>query len=142
TLRELPRAGDARRPSPALARSPEVTYRELAGPGALRYVVRAGDMATLSTAVLAGAARRLGRPLGHLRDLPEDEVLVLPPEEQYLVATGRTYFRGLGFDDLRRLQLDLETTGLDPVRDRIFVVALRDPGSATEILEARGDEPR
>jgi hypothetical protein len=41
-------------------------------------------------------------------------VLVLPPEEQYLVATGRTYFRGLAFDDLHRLQFDLETTGLDP----------------------------
>ena len=41
-------------------------------------------------------------------------VLALPPEEQYLVATGRTYFRDLAFDDLRRLQFDLETTGLDP----------------------------
>ena len=41
-------------------------------------------------------------------------VLALPPEEQYLVATGRTYFRDLSFDQLRRMQFDLETTGLDP----------------------------
>ncbi|HMG23320.1 MAG TPA: DNA polymerase domain-containing protein, partial [Kofleriaceae bacterium] len=118
-----------------------ITYRELAGPGALRYLVRADDMATLITAVLHGAARRLGRPLGHLRDLPDDQVLALAPEEQYLVASGRTYFRGLAFDDLRRLQVDLETTGLDPAHHRIFLVAVRDPGGATELLEAEGDGP-
>ncbi|HEX2686718.1 MAG TPA: ribonuclease H-like domain-containing protein [Kofleriaceae bacterium] len=139
---ERTRAPELRGTYPAHARSPQVSYRELTGPGALRYVVRADDMATLTTAILAGAARRLGRPLGHLRDLSGDEVLVLPPEEQYLVATGRTYFRGLGFDDLRRLQFDLETTGLDPARDRIFVVALRDPAGTSEILEARGDDPK
>ncbi len=119
-----------------------ITYRELAGPGALRYLVRASDMATLATAILTGAARRLGRPLGHLRDLPDDELVMLPPEEQYLVASGRTYFRGLPFDDLRRLQLDLETTGLTAARDRIFVCAVRDPAGKTEIFEARGDDPR
>jgi DNA polymerase elongation subunit (family B) len=120
---------------------PMVTYRELTGPGELRYLIRAGDMATLVTAILHGAARRLGRPLGHLRDLPEDQVLALAPEEQYLVATGRTYFRGLAFDDLRRLQIDLETTGLDAARDRIFLIAVRDPGGATALLEASGDGP-
>ncbi|HEX4417196.1 MAG TPA: DNA polymerase domain-containing protein [Kofleriaceae bacterium] len=118
-----------------------VTYRELAGPGALRYVVRAGDLRPLVTAVLHGASRRLGRPLGHIRDLGPADVLVLPPEEQYLVASGRTYFRGLAFDDLRRLQFDLETTGLDPAHDRIFVAAVRDPAGRTEVLEARGDAP-
>jgi len=129
----------ARRDRPA---PNQVTYRELAGPGALRYLVSAGDLHTLSNAILHGAARRLGRPLGHLRDLPDAELLSLPPEEQYLVATGRTYFRGLWFDDLKRLQLDLETTGLDPARDRIFMIAVRDPAGRTEILEARGDDPR
>ena len=118
-----------------------ITHRELAGPGALRHLVRADDLQTLATAILWGAARRLGRPLGHLRDLPPDQLLALPPEEQYLVATGRTYFRGLRFDDLRRLQLDLETTGLTPERDRIFLVAVRDPAGATTLLEARGDRP-
>ena len=68
-------------------------------------------------------------------------MLALPPEEQYLVATGRTYFRDLAFDELHRLQFDLETTGLDAARDRIFLVAVRDPGGATELLEAAGDGP-
>ena len=131
-----PRLREARDAGAARAR---VTYRELSGPGALRYLVRADDMRTLVTAILQGAARRLGRPLGHLRDLPDDQVLALAPEEQYLVATGRTYFRGLAFDQLRRLQVDLETTGLDPAHGRIFLAAVRDATGATALLEASGE---
>ncbi len=116
-----------------------VSYRELDGPGELRYLVSAANAKILAAAVLEGASRRLGRRAGHLRDLGKDTFLALPPEEQYLVATGRTYFRGLSFDSLQRLQFDLETTGLDPRRDRIFMVAVRDPSGATELLEATSD---
>ena len=112
-----------------------VSARELDGPGALRFVVRADDMRTLSAAVLAAAARRCGHPVAHLRDLPADEVLVLPPEEQYLVASGRTYFGGLDVDAVQRMQFDLETTGLDPQRDRIFLIAVRDHAGDVELLE-------
>lgn len=112
-----------------------VTYRALEGAG-LGYLVSAEHARTLSSAVQAGASRRLRRPVRSLRELSRDEVLSLPPDEQYLVATGRTYFRGLRFDDLRRLQFDLETTGLDPERDRIFLVALRDPAGQIQVLEA------
>jgi DNA polymerase I len=113
-----------------------VTYRELDGPGALRYRVSSDDGKTLVAAVLAGAARRLGRRISRLQELGKSAVLALPPEEQYLVATGRTYFRDLSFNQLRRMQFDLETTGLDPERDRIFLIAIRDPTGATEVLEA------
>ena len=116
-----------------------VTFRELAGPGELRYLVSAGHGRTLRNAVLQGASRRLGRPGGHLRDLGKERVLALPPEEQYLVATGRTHFRGLAFDDLHRLQFDLETTGLDPSRDRIFMAAVRDPSGKIELIEGGGE---
>jgi DNA polymerase, archaea type len=111
-----------------------ISTRELEGEGELRFVVRADDLGTLTHAVLRGASKRLGRAVTHLRELG-DEVLALSPEEQYLVATGRTYFRGLAFDDLRRLQFDLETTGLDPQRDRIFLIAVRDPSGAVQLLE-------
>lgn len=113
-----------------------VTFRELEGPGELGYLVSAERAKTLHAAVLHGASRRLGRTLTHVRDLGRESVLALPPEEQYLVATGRTYFRGLAFDQLRRLQFDLETTGLDPDRNRIFMVAIRDPLGRVELLEA------
>jgi DNA polymerase I len=117
----------------------DVWYRELDGPGTLRFLVSAADGGALASAVLHGASRRLGQRVGHLRELGAAAVLALPPEEQYLVTTGRTYFRGLAFDQLHRLQFDLETTGLDATRDRIFMIAVRHPSGETEVLEAKGD---
>ena len=97
-----------------------VTVRELAGDGALRYLVSAEQ----------------GRMLARTADRGKAGVLSLPPEEQYLVDSGRTYFRDLTFDQIRRMQFDLETTGLDALQDRIFMVAVRDPDGAIEVLEA------
>jgi DNA polymerase, archaea type len=116
-----------------------VSYQELEGIGGLRYVVRAQDGRALARAVLQGARQRLSRPVAHLRELGAESVLALPPEEQYLVATGRTYFKQLPFDALRRLQFDLETTGLDPESSRIFLVAVRSPDGKEETLEVRGE---
>ncbi|HEX3852027.1 MAG TPA: ribonuclease H-like domain-containing protein [Polyangiaceae bacterium] len=118
----------------------ELTYELLEGDGGLRYLVRAQDGRLLARAVLHGARQRLGRPLSHLRELGAQAVLALPPEEQYLVASGRTYFKDLSFGDLRRLQLDLETTGLDPKNSRIFLVALRCPEGNVETLEVARDD--
>ena len=116
----------------------QVTYRELEGPGALRFLVSADDTRVLTSAVLDGARQRLGRRVNHVRDLGPREVLSLTPEEQYLVATGRTYFRDITFDHLQRLQFDLETTGLDPRVSRVFMIAVREPSGAIEVLEASG----
>ena len=116
-----------------------IRYRELEGPGALRYLVTADDGRALTSAVLRGASERLGKRIGHLSELDDDSVLSLSPEEQYLVATGRTYFRDLPFDALHRLQFDLETTGLDARHDRIFMVSIRYHDGATEVLEVAGD---
>jgi DNA polymerase elongation subunit (family B) len=113
-----------------------VTYRELSGDGRLRFRVEAPDMRALTAAVLDGASRRLGKRVTHLRELDDDSYFSLQPDEQYLVATGRTYFKDLSFDQLRRMQFDLETTGLDPARDRIFMIAVRDNAGRTETLEA------
>jgi DNA polymerase I len=116
-----------------------VTYRELAGPGELRYLISAERFRTITSALFAGASRRLGRQVAHIRDLEDDTVLALPADEQYLVATGRVYFRDLSFDQLHRLQFDLETSGLDARRDRIFMVAVRFPAGDSVVLEAGGD---
>jgi len=115
-----------------------VIYRELDGPGALRYFVTADNYKILNSALTRGASERLGRPVTTLRELGQDAVIALPLDEQYLVATGRNYFRDLTFDQLRRLQFDLETTGLSPERDRIFMISVRDPSGIVEILEAHG----
>jgi len=125
-----------------LGEGASITYRELDGPGSLRYLVSADDGRSLVAAVLEGASRRLHQRVSHLRELGKEGVLALAPEEQYLVATGRTYFRDLAFDDLQRMQFDLETTGLSPAQDRIFLIAVRYPSGATETLEAHteGDD--
>ncbi len=101
----------AQRPAPR-----RVTYRELEGLGALRYLVRADDGRALGRGGARGrvASACAARCEACVRELGEGAVLALPPEEQYLVASGRTYFRDLEFDELRRAQMDLETTGLDP----------------------------
>jgi len=140
-LRDLAHLGPRLRPEKDGPAPGRVTYEELEGPGELRYLIRADDLRALTFAVLQGARRRLGRSIANLRELGADAVLVLPPEEQYLVASGRTYFRDLGFDDLRRAQFDLETTGLDPDEDRIFLIALRGPDGTAEVLEAKATTP-
>src|SRR5438552_14487331 len=49
---------------------------------------------------------------------------------------GRVYFRGMVYDDLHRLQFDLETTALDPHRGRIFMVSMRDNRGLTMTIDA------
>ena len=117
-----------------------VRHRELEGAGELRHLVTSSHARTLTRAVLQGASARLGNRIERLSALPRGSILVLPPEEQYLVATGRTYFRDLPFDELHRLQFDLETTGLDARRDRIFMISIRYHDGRTEVLEVEGDD--
>lgn len=120
-----------------------ISYRELDGPeGSYRYLISARSGRLLERTLLAGAERRLGRRPGSLYDL-DDEYYRVGPVEQYLMQTGRVYFRGLTYEALHRLQFDLETTALDPGQGRIFLVAVRDTRGLETILEAPTpeDEP-
>ncbi|MCU0633873.1 MAG: ribonuclease H-like domain-containing protein [Gemmatimonadaceae bacterium] len=123
------------------ARAP-FRYRELRGPGALRYLLSAERFDLLAEAILAGVRARTGEPVRQLRDVTDVAMHTLPPEEQYLVATGRTYFRDLPFERLHRMQFDLETTGLDPEHHRVFMIAVRANDGSVELLEADDASPR
>jgi DNA polymerase elongation subunit (family B) len=126
------------------AESAPVTYRELEGPAnAYHYLISARPGYALERAVLNGATQRLGRTIHSLYDL-DDSYYWVGPVEQYLMATGEVYFRGLAHADLHRLQFDLETTALDPERGRIFLIAVRDSRGLELTLEAPApaDEPR
>jgi DNA polymerase I len=113
-----------------------VSYRVLEGPaGSYRYLLTARDGSFLERALLTGASRRLDRRVKGLGELP-DTYYQVGPVEQYLMQTGRVYFRGLAYEDLHRLQFDLETTALDPHRGRIFLVAVRDSRGFATLLEA------
>src|SRR6476469_1987281 len=52
-----------------------ITARELDGSGALRFLVQADDLETLTTALLRGASRRLGHQVRHVRELGKQSVL-------------------------------------------------------------------
>lgn len=122
---------------------PTVRYRELDGEaGSYRYLLAARSGRALVKAIVAGASRRLGRRLHGLSEL--DGYYRVGPVEQYLMQTGRVYFRGLHYDDLHRLQVDLETTSLDPHAGRIFLAAVRDTRGLVVTLEAKtpAEEPR
>jgi DNA polymerase I len=113
-----------------------VSYRMLDGAdGTYRYLISARDGRFLERELLKGATRRLGRQIKGLGELSESYYQV-GPVEQYLMQTGRVYFLGFTFEDLHRLQFDLETTSLDPHRGRIFLIALRDSRGFATTLEA------
>ncbi len=113
-----------------------VSYRVLDGPAdSYRYLLSARDGSFLERALCAGASRRLGRRITSLNDLSDDYYRV-GPVEQYLMLTGRVYFRGLNYEDVHRLQFDLETTALDPHRGRIFMVAISDSRGLATTLDA------
>jgi DNA polymerase, archaea type len=99
-----------------------------------RYLVLTSNLAEVETALVEMCNKRDGGDAQSLSDL-RGLVLVWHPIEQFLALTGRTYFKGMAFDDLRRLQFDLETTGLDEDRDRIFMVSMRDSTGWTECLD-------
>jgi DNA polymerase I len=136
SLDDLAYLGPACQPLSSADNWARIYYRELDGPpGSYRYFLSARDGRTLERAILAGAGRRLGHPVTSINDLPEEYYRV-GPVEQYLMLTGRVYFRGLIYDDLHRLQFDLETTALDPHRGRIFLVAIRDNRGLATTLAA------
>ncbi len=64
------------------------------------------------------------------------------PVEQYLAASGRTLFKGLTYDDLTRLQLDIETTGLDPQAPdaRVLLVVVGTNRGLEEAIGAAGED--
>ncbi|WP_297165937.1 DNA polymerase domain-containing protein [Thermogemmatispora sp.] len=130
-------------PSPAASPPGLVYYRELDGPGGTyRFLLFCDDLSRLERLLLQGARRRLGRRLTSLAEL--EHCYAVGPVEQYLMQTGQVYFRGLAYEHLHRLQLDLETTALDPHRGRIFLAAVRDSRGLETTLEAphEEDEPR
>lgn len=52
--------------------------------------------------------------------------LTATPEEQYLISTGKRYFKGYNdYDETLRMIFDLETTGLDTKNDRIEQIGVR-----------------
>ena len=69
--------------------------------------------------------------------------LALSPAEQFLIQTGKRLFKGFDdYNDVHRLQFDLETDGLDPSKDAIFQIGIKDNKGFELILETKGDRAK
>ena len=99
--------------------------RELAGKNAFRFTVAFDGAAEFSK-----AKATYKRELFALNDLAH----------QYLLQSGRTLFKGMAFEDLRRMQVDIETfIGVDGAmsdasRDPLLAIALSDSSGWEDIL--------
>ncbi len=113
------------------------TYEELPGDGIFKFLIQTRHWTNLKNAIMEGA-KRDGREARSLNDLQDYYALGLT--EQYLIATGKTCFKGLEYRDLVRLQFDLETTGFRASDSRIILIAVRDSTGFEALLEA--PEPR
>ena len=105
----------AERAEPWQAARGAPSVEALAGDHSLRYLVEFPDWSSHFDAVRS--AQDAGERFFRLRS----------PVEQYLVRSRRTLFKEMVFSDLKRLQIDIETTGLDPQdpESQIIVVALK-----------------
>ncbi|MBT1074773.1 DNA polymerase domain-containing protein [Geobacter grbiciae] len=118
----------------------DVETRPLAGPGAFRYLALFADWSECLAARDFSAKRT-----GHTPSAPDAPYLFLPdPVHQHLLLAGTTFFKGLEFNALRRLALDIETACAEgfefsnPAReeDHILSIAVMEEGGYEEYLSA------
>ncbi len=96
-LLDDPHLLDGFKPAPAIS--------ELKGDFRYRFLVALDSMDALD-----GVKRHLRNGTGKLANAPDAPYLVLAdPVEQHLILTGTTFFMGMQFGDLVRMQIDLET---------------------------------
>jgi DNA polymerase elongation subunit (family B) len=109
--------------------APGAVWRQLEGPGH-RWRAEFADWRAFETA------------REQLRAGGVSLVAYAAPVKQYLLASGETLFKGMAFDEVRRLQFDLETTTLDPERPdaRILLAAFTDNRGGSWV--AAGDDER
>lgn len=67
------------------------------------------------------------------------EFLSVSPIEQYMISTGRRMFKGYeGYDEIVRLQFDLETEGLNPEIHAIDQIGIRTNRGFEKVLSVEG----
>lgn len=72
--------------------------------------------------------------------IPTREFLAVTPIEQYMIQTGRRMFKGFdSYDQLKRLQFDLETQGLDPNVHSIDQIGIRTNKGFEKIITIEGE---
>ena len=68
------------------------------------------------------------------------EYIVVNPIEQFMIETGKRQFKGYDdYDELLRMQFDLETEGLDPKKDCISQIGIRTNRGYEKIIPVIGE---
>ena len=68
------------------------------------------------------------------------EFIVVNPIEQFMIETGKRQFKGYDdYDELLRLEFDLETEGLDPQKDCISQIGIRTNKGFEKIIPVLGE---
>lgn len=103
-------------------------YTEFEGDG-YRFLVK---FPTWSAFIVARNLLRINRT---------DHHAYASAEKQFLLATGRTFFKGMMFDEVHRMQVDIETASLsyEAESGRILLIAVSDNQGFEDIIE--GTEP-
>lgn len=79
-----------------------------------------------------------GKPI--YDDNDDKSYIAVAPVEQYMISTGKRQFKGYdSYDDLLRLEFDLETTGLDPHIDQIDQIGIRTNKGFEKIITVTGE---
>ena len=114
-------------------------FQELGGEGFFRWLV-----VFLNRSAYWDALRHIERVTDTNAKRPAEVYFAGSPEQQYLMQTGRTLFKGMPFEDLYRMQLDIETyasAGGFPDAERpgdaVIIVSLSDNRGWTRLLDAR-----
>lgn len=69
----------------------------------------------------------------------ERNYIAVSPVEQYMISTGKRLFKGYDdYDDLLRMEWDLETEGLDPTKDAISQIGIRTNKGFERIITIEG----
>lgn len=65
----------------------------------------------------------------------------LAPIEQYFIGTGNRLFKGFeDYNEINKLVFDLETTGLDPETNKIFLIGCKNNRGFEKLIEAGEDD--
>ena len=114
-------------------------FQELGGEGFFRTLVVFPNRSAYWDAV-----RHIERVTETNAKRPDAIYFVGPPEQQYLVQSGRTLFKGMPFEDLHRLQLDIEAysseggfPNAERPGDAVIIASLSDNRGWTRLLDTR-----
>ena len=113
-------------------------FQRLQGDGFFQYLV-----VFESRNAYWDAIRHVGRQADTAKQRPDEVYTIGPPEQQYLMQTGRTLFHGMGVDELHRLQLDIEVAADEGFPDAgrpehgVIIVALSDNRGWSRLVHAQ-----